>query len=179
MQTLVKTSKEIFNDFLNKGKPPFDYARKLLKEHPERLKSILRNENPPPYELEIQPSSICDANCEHCFAKGFIPIKNRIINKESADRIITQTLDFKKNGFKIENMKFCGTTGEPLVNPLEPKSSMINPFTLYMIDSFYGERYIKLFTNGIKIGENKFNKKALDSLAKLDEIYLSLYAGTT
>jgi radical SAM protein with 4Fe4S-binding SPASM domain len=158
-----------FKEFLLKGEAPFNYAEKLLREHKERVKAILQGENPPPYELEIQPSSDCNAYCDHCFGKKFEHTENRITTKKDADRIIREILGFEADGFKVDNIKFCGSTGEPL----------LNPYTLHMIEQFYKKKNILLYTNGIKIAENKNNRQFLETLSKPDVIYVSLDAGKT
>ncbi len=160
-----------FQEFLNNGEPPFNYEKGLINHHRERIESILRGENPPPYEFEIQPSSICNANCLHCFARDFEKLENKLTTKEKADRIIDQISNFNQNEFSMESIKFCGTTGEPLMNPL----------TNYMVDKFYemGKKEIRLFTNGLKLAQNKNNQDFINSLGKLFRLYISLDAGTT
>jgi radical SAM protein with 4Fe4S-binding SPASM domain len=169
MSLTVSETEEKFNSFLNRGESPFDYERKLIIEYRERVKSILRGENIPPYELEIQPSPYCNAGCVHCWAKDFSRLENRLSEKGNVDRVIEQVLSFEKNGFRIDNVKFCGSTGEPLVNPL----------TIYMINQFYNKRNIILFTNGVMIGKNYENDEYIGDLSKANRIIVSLDAGTT
>jgi radical SAM protein with 4Fe4S-binding SPASM domain len=164
-----KTAEEEFEGFLEKGEAPFDYERKLILEHGDRVKAILQGKNIPPYELEIQPSSFCNARCIHCFGKEFEPLENRLYNKEAADKIIKEVLEFNREGFQIDNVKFCGSTGEPLMNYLTP----------YMIGEFSKERKVILFTNGLLIGRAKNYEQYLERIAKADNIVLSLDAGST
>jgi GTP 3',8-cyclase len=145
------------------------YRNVLLRDYNPHLISYFNGQNPPPYEIEIQPSSKCNANCTHCWAKNFPKLENKLETKENADLIINKILNFKQNGFPLPRIKFCGSTGEPLMNPIID----------YIIERFYGDREIRLFTNGIKIGEEKNNQEYLDSLSKLNSLYLSLDAGTT
>ena len=99
-----KTSEEELNSFLENGEAPFDYERKLILEHGDRVKAILQGKNIPPYELEIQPSSFCTAGCIHCFGKNFEPLENKLYNKEAVNRVIKEVLEFERDGFKIDNV---------------------------------------------------------------------------
>jgi MoaA/NifB/PqqE/SkfB family radical SAM enzyme len=157
------------NLILEKDKPPFDYGNILLKYYNQHLVSYFNGENPPPYEIEIQPSSKCNANCSHCWAKNFSRLEDKIETRENADLIINRILNFKQDNFPLPKIKFCGSTGDPLMNPIID----------YIIDKFYGKRWMRLFTNGIKIGQNKDDYNYINSLSKLNSIYLSLDAGTT
>lgn len=157
------------NSIVDKGKPPFDYGNILLKNYNAHLVSYFNGENPIPYEIEIQPSSKCNANCSHCWAKNFPRLEDRLETFEDADLIIDRVLNFKKPGLSLPKIKFCGSTGDPLMNPIID----------YIIDRFYNKREMRLFTNGIKIGEEKNNLNYLNSLSKLNSIFLSLDAGTT
>jgi radical SAM protein with 4Fe4S-binding SPASM domain len=168
-QSKTKGYKEKLDDFLQLGKAPFDYEKKLLLEHRARVKAIIQGKNLPPYELEIQPSSYCTAGCIHCFGKVLSPLDNRLYNKSAVDRVISEVLNFKRDGFQIDNVKFCGSTGEPLMNPL----------TTYMIGEFSKERHTILFTNGMLIGKRKNDKEYLEEISKVNNLVLSLDAGTT
>jgi len=132
--------------------------------------AILQGKIVPPYEVEIQPSSLCNLACKHCFGRDYQRLPNKISRKEFdilADRID----EFQDNGFKIETIKFCGTTGEPLVNPL----------TLYAIQLFKkrGKKVI-VFTNGLNLDKPFGNSglKYYDIIAKSDRMILSLDAGS-
>ena len=61
-----KETEQKFIEFINEGKPPFDYGRKLLNDSFSRISAILEGKNIPPYEFEIQPSARCNASCLHC-----------------------------------------------------------------------------------------------------------------
>ena len=149
--------------------PGIPYERTLLEQHSSRILSILRGGNPPPHELEIQPSAVCNAHCSHCWAREVSALEDRLDSEEAIDRVINQVLNFEQDGFKVEIVKFCGSTGEPLVNPN----------TVYAINQLYGKRFLRLFTNGIKLGENKDNLDYLGIIAKIDRINVSLDAGST
>ena len=154
--------------FLNRGDPP--YERILLKYHKERVLSMLKGELIPPQEVEIQPSSACNLDCRHCFGKTLTcrKLPNKMGKKE-IKRIAEQINNFKENGFSIESVKFCGTTGEPLVNP-----SM-----LYGIDLFRDlGKQIVVFTNGLNLDKKNEHKQYLDYMLKVNRLNLSLDAGS-
>jgi len=156
--------------FLNRGQPPCDYEKQLFENHPERIKAILEGKIVPPYEVEIQPSSICNLSCKHCFGHALTnkPIPDKI-NKKEIEKIARKINKFKENGFKIETIKFCGTTGEPLVNPT----------TLYAINLFkkLGKNII-LFTNGLYLDKKYQGNKYLDYVLKANKLNLSLDVGS-
>lgn len=168
LETENKAIKNIQN-ILQSGKPPFDYGNILLREYKNQIFSYFNGENPIPYEIEIQPSSKCNANCLHCWAKKFPRLEDKLEREENADRIIGEVLNFKYEKFNVPKIKFCGSTGDPLMNPIID----------YIINGFYGKREMRLFTNGIKIGQEKENLEYLTSLSKLNSIYLSIDSGTT
>ncbi|MGY4884025.1 MAG: radical SAM protein [Nanobdellota archaeon] len=161
-----------FNWFMEKGEPPLDYGRQLFNSdlNKKRVLAILEGKIVPPYEVEIQPTSICNLKCGHCFGRDYERLPNKIGNKE-LEILANQLDEFKDNGFKIETVKFCGTTGEPLVNPS----------TLYGIELFKDKgKKVMVFTNGLfldlPIGMNGY--KYYDVVGKSDKINLSLDAGS-
>ncbi len=164
---------EEFLEFINKKGMP--YERFLLTKHYDRIKAIFKGKNPPPYEIEIQPTSKCNAHCRFCLGRKEKRLEDKLNTKPAIDKIINDVLNFEKDGFKIETIKFCGTTGEPLVNPL----------TLYAIEKIdrkkevYGDRELRLFTNGILLGENKNNIDYLKTIAKVNRINASLDVSST
>ena len=58
------------------------------------LNTYFNGENPLPYEIEIQPSSKCNANCSHCWAKSFPRLEDKLETKENADIVINRVLRF-------------------------------------------------------------------------------------
>lgn len=148
----------------------FDYERDMLNQQREYLKQILLKKNVSPYECEIQPSSVCNANCKHCFGSRF-PKQDNNLNKPGAmNEIIENILKYRGfNGTKIQTIKFCGSTGEPTLNP-------------YLIDSIqyaYTKANLRLFTNGILVGMKKEDTNFLKGIAKVNDINFSLDAATT
>jgi len=159
-----------FNAFKNRGKPPYDYENQLLINHEERIHAILDGEIIPPYEVEIQPSSLCNLDCKHCFGKKLTC--NRIkdgIGKKEIETLAKKIDEFRKDDFKVEVVKFCGTTGEPLVNPV----------TTYAIPLFkdLGKKVI-LFTNGLFLDRQDNGKPYFESVLGADNLVLSLDAGS-
>lgn len=139
-----------------------------------RIAAVLAGKKPVPYEIEIQPSAKCNAFCEHCWAgvgknSADQKLQDNLEDKQNMDKIIDEILEFKDGSFNVEIVKFCGATGEPLMNPL----------TLHAINRLYGKKKLRLFSNGILIAMNRNNEEYLKTLAKVDRINLSLDAGTT
>jgi GTP 3',8-cyclase len=161
--------KKIFNSFLERGKAPFDYENVFLKQYKHRIEKVLKGESPLPFEIEIQTSPYCNAECDHCWAQDFNKLENKLEDKNNIDRVVEQILSLNTNGFSKPRVKFCGSTGNP----------SMNKNLGYFIDKFYGQSWIRLFDNGIKIGENANNNKYLEDFSKLNLLYLSLDAGST
>src|SRR4030042_1408194 len=123
----MEKDQKIFNAFLNRGEPPLDYEKAVVRDHKKRIEAILKGEYPPPYEVEIQPSSICNLRCEHCFGKDCRRLPN-LIGKKKIKEIEKKREDFGKNGLKIKVAKFGGTPGGPLV-PQIFATSILSPFS--------------------------------------------------
>ncbi len=162
-----KNREQEFLDFVNRD--GIQYEKILLKRYYDRVKAILEGGNPPPYELEIQPSSDCNANCIFCFGRESKKLENKLYTKKAMDRIVEQALNFKIDNFKIDIIKFCGSTGDPLKNIM----------TLYAIEKIYGKRFLRLFTNAITFAENKDNLDYLTTASKVNRLNASLDAAST
>jgi MoaA/NifB/PqqE/SkfB family radical SAM enzyme len=163
-------NQKILLRFLNRGEPPCDYERQLLEKHSERIAAIFSGKIIPPYEVEIQPSSFCNLDCKHCFGKVLTnkKLKDKIGEKEM--RIIAERInEFQEEGFKVEVVKFCGTTGEPLINPA----------IIYGIKLFKdaGKKVI-VFTNGLWLDKKYDNREYLYPILEADTLRLSLDAGS-
>lgn len=165
----MEHSQEIFSKFLSRGKSPFDYENIFLIQYDDRVSYLFNGKKPIPFEIEIQPSPYCNAHCTHCWAKDFNRLENKLDKKQNIDRVVDQVLSLSERGLSSPRIKFCGSTGDPLMN------KNIG----YFIKGFYGKRIMRLFTNGINIGKNLENEKYLNDLSKLNLLYLSLDAGTT
>jgi MoaA/NifB/PqqE/SkfB family radical SAM enzyme len=91
------------------------------------------------------------------------------IDDAAMDKIVNDVLGFRKGDFKIEVAKFCGTTGEPLVNRS----------IAHAINRFYeAGRKMVLFTNGALLDKKVNGGTFIDYALKLGKINLSLDAGS-
>jgi MoaA/NifB/PqqE/SkfB family radical SAM enzyme len=157
-----------FVEFLNRGERPCDYERQLVEKHSDRVSYILEGGFPPPVELEIQPTSLCNLRCKHCFGRFYDRLPNRM-GEEELGEIAEKVSEFRKDGFGIETVKFCGTTGDPLMNPA----------TLYGVRKFkdLGKRVI-LFTNGLYLDRELEGGEYYECLLDSDQLRLSLDSGS-
>ncbi len=168
---MEKNVEENFVKLFKRNEAPFDYEKQLFNDHYTIVKDVLNGNNPAPYEIELQPTSICNLKCKHCFGLALTNERlPNIMDKKAMEKIAQRINEFEINGLTIETVKFCGTTGEPL----------LNPDTIYGIKIFkdIGKKVI-LYTNGLWLDKNsKEGKKYLDYVLKADKINLSLDAGT-
>lgn len=169
MSTQFQENQVKFKEFLKRGEEPYNYERILLEKHWARISCILEGGNPPPYELEIQTSPYCNVSCSHCIGRECGRLKGSI-GKFEIDRLDEMIDDFEDgNFFKIETIKFCGLTGEPLTNP----------YTAYALEKFSRKnKEVKLFTNGMSLEDIDYSSKPnLESILYTDHLNLSLDAG--
>jgi len=155
----------MLDDLVDKAraaKEPCDYGMQLMMNSPERAEAVLQGKVVPPYEVEIQPSSKCNVQCEHCFGAKYKKLPHVLGDSEMVT-VVDRIADFTDNGFSTEVIKFCGTTGEPLVNPAI-KAGIVRA-------KERGKKVI-VFTNGVLINEY------VTDLLNVDRINLSLDAGT-
>jgi sulfatase maturation enzyme AslB (radical SAM superfamily) len=171
MKEKFTEEREKFRSFLKKGEAPLNYEKFLLQSDSDknRVVAILDGKIVPPFEVEIQPSSTCNLKCKHCFGKNYPRLSNKMGKKEF-DLLANRIDKFKENGFEIEIVKFCGTTGEPLVNTYTP----------YALDMFHKrEKKVVLFTNGLNLNKkvNSNGRKYYEYLPEIKRINLSFDAG--
>ena len=159
--TLTQQVEEDFARFVCK-EPPCDFEKQLLTEHSDRVIAVLQGKLIPPYELEIQPSGKCNLACDHCFGRFYPPLEDKM-HAQELRKIAQRVNEFRENGFKIETIKFCGTTGEPLVNPE----------TVHALPFFQDKKTI-LFTNGLLLDKQSQGKPYYEYLADLDKLIVSL-----
>lgn len=166
---LTENQKRLFA-FLNRGEPPCDHERQLIEKHEDRMLAIFQGKIVPPYEVEIQPTSLCNLNCKHCFGKALTSkrLENKIGRKE-LEIIAERINEFRENEFQIETVKFCGTTGEPLVN--HASLDGINIF------KNLGKKVV-YFTNGLWLDKLYKKRKYLDYVLDADDLRLSLDLGS-
>jgi MoaA/NifB/PqqE/SkfB family radical SAM enzyme len=99
----------------------------------------------------------------------FERLPNRIRTKQDIETIAKRIDEFKEEDFKIEIVKFCGTTGEPLMNPL----------TAYAIKVFRGlGKKIILFTNGLYLDREVDGKPYYEHVLDTDKLIISLDAAS-
>jgi len=161
-------NQERFKKFLNRGNPP--YEKILLKYHEKRILAILKGKIIPPQELEIQPSSKCNLRCTHCFGKTLTNenLEDKIGEKE-IEVLAEKINNYKEGDFEIESVKFCGTTGEPLINP-----AMIHGINLF---KDLGKNIV-VFTNGLYLDKFYQGKKYLEYFTDINRLNISLDAGS-
>ena len=162
---------EKFLKLLKRNQAPFDYEKQIFNDHYSKVISILNGKHPSPYELEIQPTSACNLGCKHCFGTALTceRLANRM-DKKAMKKIAQRVNEFEINGSTIETVKFCGTTGEPLVNPV----------TVHGIKMFkeIGKKVI-IYTNGLWLDVvSEEGKKYMDYILEAYKINLSLDAGS-
>lgn len=158
-----------FIKFLFRGSPPEDYEAQLLREQPQRVKAILEGKTVPPYELEIQPTAKCNLRCKHCFGRDYCRLNDKIGFEEM--KVIAQRIDeFRENGFSIDIVKFCGATGEPLLNPVTADS--------IPVFKKMGKKVI-VFSNGVNLDRmDSSGRSYYEHVAGADKFNLSLDAGS-
>jgi molybdenum cofactor biosynthesis enzyme MoaA len=162
---------ENFTTLISRSDKPFDYEKQLFNEHFDHVLSTLNGESPPPYEIEIQPTSVCNLRCKHCF--GTALTSNRIedkMGKEEFKTLAKRISEFDEDKLKIETVKFCGTTGEPLVNP----------HTVHAIKLFKdNNKKVIIYTNGLWLDKkSKEGKPYYEYILNADKINISLDSGT-
>lgn len=165
---LVKTDglEEKTREFLGRGERPCDYEAQLLKDTP-RLRAIFEGKVVPPVELEIQTTSVCNLKCGHCFGREYEPIKGEM-SIDEIEMLAKRIDEFVEGEYNIKTVKFCGTTGEPLVNPA----------TIQGIPLFkqMGKEVI-VYTNGLFLDRIDLQGHAYyETVAQADKINLSLDA---
>ncbi|MCD4727941.1 MAG: hypothetical protein K8R46_09785, partial [Pirellulales bacterium] len=94
VEVLEERNRKKFKEFLDKGEP--NYEKNILKDS-KRVQAILRGKNPPPYEVEIQPSSSCNLKCKHCFGKNYKKLPN-LMGVNEIRKIVRDINNFEKNG---------------------------------------------------------------------------------
>jgi radical SAM protein with 4Fe4S-binding SPASM domain len=167
--TASASEEEVFLRYINRAESPCDYEKQLLKDQSQRVLAVLAGKIVPPYELEIQPSAYCNLKCKHCFGRFYDALPD-VIDWSVIEKVAEDVRTFKTNGFVIETVKFCGTTGEPLANKV----------TAPAIERFKGiGKKVILFTNGVLLdGVCQNGTPYIDYVLMGDRIVLSLDAGS-
>jgi sulfatase maturation enzyme AslB (radical SAM superfamily) len=174
MKLDIRSDSEIFYKFIDRGRGKDNYEIYLLNDD-ERVLAALEGRFTPPKELEIQPSSLCNLECKHCIGSALAGgvgcvyrLKNKI-DEKVMEKIVRDVVSFRLDDLKIDVAKFCGTTGEPLVNDA----------TAYGIERFHQEgKDLVLFSNGSLLDRKIGDKTFIDYVMKVNRFNLSLDAGS-
>lgn len=166
----IKTIVEKLKTYIRSAdNEPFNYERYLCVDKAPYLDAFVNDIKMPPFELEIQMSSICNLRCRWCIgdevqsAKQVLKLPN-ILNKDNINRVVDGILSLKENNQAIEIVKFSGFIGEPLIQ---------KEATLVAIQRLAGAGLkVGLFTNGIYLTEDTWS-----TLSNIDYIHISLDAG--
>ena len=154
--------------YLGRGQGPQSYEIGLFTQHFDRIMAILEGKVVPPYEIEIQPTSRCNLRCKWCFGQRYIKLPD-LLTLDNVPRLVRKVTEFEEDGFGIDNIKFCGSTGEPLLNEA----------TIEAIKRFKdaGKKVI-LFSNGVLLDKEIIGdgKHYYDVIAGMDRLTLSLDA---
>ncbi|MFC1709948.1 hypothetical protein ACFL2J_07840, partial [Candidatus Omnitrophota bacterium] len=125
----------------------FSYERNALVHYWDRVRSIILGETVAPYEIEVQPSSVCNLDCRSCIGKEFRPEERIDVSSEAMDRFIDYILEHNKiNRHKITRIKISGFFGEPLM-AYGPTLSAVQKLISAGID-------VGFFTNGLLLTED-------------------------
>lgn len=162
----------IFTKFIRDGGDnPMNYEYNMLSKRWGHLRAILLGESIPPFEIEMQTSSICNLACYWCIGDNIQTMNHvtRLPNNITAQNVtnITKSLiDYKKDGLGVDTVKFSGFIGEPLVN---------RPATLAAMEHFSSNGIkVGLFSNGILLEDSGVQKVVVNN----DYVHISLDAGT-
>ncbi len=158
--------------------PEIFNEKKLIKQHLDRLICIINNTIIPPYEIIIQPSSVCNLRCMWCIGKNIDEYTNKLMdqrlsNVDSMLKMIKGIIDYKKDiryedneirNYKVEKIQFSGLTGEPLVCK--------EPILAAMRELVKNDRQVGMFTNGILMDESTW-----ETLIDTNYVLVSVDAG--
>lgn len=148
----------------------------ILEKHKIRFFHALNaGEILPPYEVLIHPSGKCNLCCRWCIggqisrgkkemkSAGVLP--SLLSDPINMEKVIGGILNYKKDGFRVENVSFSGITGEPFLS----KSAFIRAVNLLLKKNVR----IGVFSNAVLMDD-----ELMDILLKMDYINISLDAGT-
>jgi len=163
------------SSFARKDIPGVFNEVNVLEQHKTRIEHALTNGSIlPPYEIIIHPCAGCNLHCDWCIGGRVLEdqesvrtdlLPSTLVNPDKMERLITGVVNYKKEGFRVENVSFSGITGEPLV----AKKSFIKA-----VDILKGEDIrVGIFSNAVLI-----DPELIQSLVKIDYINVSFDAGT-
>ncbi len=149
------------------GKEPFELEF-FLRQF-ERIMMFLQGAVVPPYEVEVQPSALCNAQCYFCWGEQE-RVPNRLTQDDNLKTVIQKIIEAEADQMGVQFVKFVGSTGDPLVNPK----------TLDAVDQL-AEAGIRqrMFTNGIGLMYKSGNQPYAERLAGMAYLRVSLDAGSS
>ncbi len=163
------------SEFARKDIPGLFNEVNVLRQHKTRVEHALNNDTIlPPYEIIIHPAAGCNLHCDWCIggrvledqeAKWSDLLPSTLVNPDNMERLITGVVNYRKEGFRVENISFSGITGEPLV----AKQSFVRAVDILKEEGIR----VGLFSNAVLIDE-----EIIEALLKIDYINISLDAGT-
>lgn len=162
----------IFTKFIRVGGDnPLNYEYNMLSKRWGHIRAILLGEPIPPFEIEMQTSSVCNLACYWCIGDNIQSMNHvtRLPNNITPQNVtnITQSLiNYKKGGLGVDTVKFSGFIGEPLMN---------KEATLIAMKHFSSNNIkVGLFSNGILLEDPEVQKVVINN----DYVHISLDAGT-
>ncbi|MGE5197220.1 MAG: aldo/keto reductase, partial [Deltaproteobacteria bacterium] len=132
-----------------------------------RIKAFFEGKVIPPYEVEVQPSTTCNARCEWCFGEE-LRLKDCLKKGSAMSTVIQKIFEAEAEGYKVKSVKFVGSTGDPL----------LNPNTLVAIDELRKNGVVaRIFTNGMGLTYKAERQTYASRLIRLAYLRVSLDAG--
>ena len=112
--------------FVRKDIPDTFNEVSVLRKHETRFLHALDSDTVlPPYEIIIPPSAVCNLQCQWCIGGRVLEEKDSYKNSDrlpsflidpgNMEKVIRDVVNYKRDGFGVENVSFSGITGEPLV----------------------------------------------------------------
>jgi len=156
--------KEVFEKFLFQGDPPFQYEKDLIAQKWHYVRTVLEGKALPPFEVEIQPETLCNVKCRWCIGREHRPKHHNFISRNMMRKIIDDIADFEIDGYRTQRIRFSGFHGETLINPSTLEG---------MERALERGMEVGLFTNGLLL-----TKKVRKIVAKITYIHVSLDSGS-
>lgn len=164
------------SEFVRKDIPGVFNEVNVLRQHETRfLHALNKDVVLSPYEIIIHPSGRCNLQCQWCIGgrvleeKGYDKDPGRLpdllTDPENMEKVIRGIVDYKKEGFRVENVSFSGITGEPLI----AKKAFIKAVDILKENNIR----VGVYTNSVLIDE-----ELIQSLLKIDYINISIDAAT-
>jgi sulfatase maturation enzyme AslB (radical SAM superfamily) len=151
---------------------PFNYIRNLICDKAAYFDAFVDGQLFPPFEVEIQMSSLCNLKCRWCIGdeitdRNYVKNLPNNINKGNVMKMVRNLMDMRINGLGLKLVKFSGFIGEPL-------HSSVKEVTLDAIKelTFSDDISVGFFTNGVFMTEDTWN-----ILSRISYVHVSLDSG--